>query len=436
MYIHLVKKGENLQGIARAVGVEADQIAQVNGLETDVLLPGTTLLVPTQVPTLLETYTIKERDTLRKIANQFHIPEKILLAANQTLARESLPVGRVLTIPLPVLQKKQIEVNLRLEVQGEYEELATLDDAVDHISSLSIAAALAAEDGTLRMPPLYESRKTAVQGSEPAFSAQESAPARPVRLMLLVAPEDETAAERIVTYGPSRQEFFQQLRPWIAQDEFAGIHLEFTNLPVSARSAFTRFVRELALRVHQKRGKLYIAVPPHDNEERAYDIGLLQTFADRIVWNAEEAYGRVDGPPMALTPLHLVRRSLGYALTFIPREKLLLGLPFYGFDWPMPYKSDKLASLVLFGPEVDPDVVTELPQQIHWDDRAVTPMYTYRAEDGQLRQVWYEDQRSIAAKLCLVHDLGLAGVSVQVQGIAMPGYWPLLSDTFDIQSGD
>ncbi|KEO85160.1 LysM peptidoglycan-binding domain-containing protein [Tumebacillus flagellatus] len=423
MYVHVVKKGENLHAIARAVGVEADSIVDVNGMEADPLVPGTTLLVPTGVPTLLQTYTVQESDSLRKIANQFHIPEKILLAANQKLARDSLPVGRVLTVPLPVLHKKRMEVNLRLEVQGEYEEMATLDDAAEHISSLSLAAALVSEEGELSLPPLYESRKQTV---------------RPVSRLLLVAPEDDEASARVVMYGPSRREFFQQVRPWLDQDEFAGIHLEFTNLPPSARLAFVGFVRELALRVHQKRGKLYLAVPPHQHDDPehprhgAYDIGVLQTFVDRIVWNAEDCGGRVDGPPMALSPLHLVRRSLAYATGRVPRRKLLLGMPFYGFDWAVPYQSDRIASLVLHGPEVNPDLVQEAPKQIHWDDRAMSPMYTYRAEDGQQRQVWYEDLRSIAAKLCLVHELGLAGVSVQVQGMAMPGVWPLLSDAFEI----
>ncbi|PWK16020.1 LysM peptidoglycan-binding domain-containing protein [Tumebacillus permanentifrigoris] len=467
MYVHVVKRGENLQAIARAVGVEAGRIVEVNGLESEELVPGTSLLVPTQVPTILAAYTVKEADTLRKIANHFHIPEKILLAANLPLNKEALPKGRVLTVPVPVMHKRGIEINMRLEVQGEYDELATIDDASSSLSSMSLAAAIVSADGTLHMPPLFENRRDHLRQAErydrearaeeadrqsgelgastssgvsnlPGASGSTGSCERRVRLLLLIAPEDEEAALRVISYGPSRQEFFQQLRPWIAQDEFAGIHLEFTHLPPSARLAFSRFVRELAMRVHQKRGKLYLSVPPHNTDDPqhprsgAYDLGLMEASADRIIWNAEESGGRIDGPPMALAPLHIVRRSLEFALQTIPRHKLLLGVPFYGFDWPMPYKSDKVASLVLFGPELDPDSVTEVPKQIHWDDLAVTPMYTYRAEGGHLRQVWYEDARSIAAKLQLVQELGLAGVSAQVQGLTSSVYWELLRDTFEV----
>ena len=49
-------------------------------------------------------------------------------------------------------------------------------------------------------------------------------------------------------------------------------------------------------------------------------------------------WGYTYGPPMAVAPLPNVRRVLDYAVTEIPPEKICLGIPNYGYDWPLPYR--------------------------------------------------------------------------------------------------
>ena len=41
---------------------------------------------------------------------------------------------------------------------------------------------------------------------------------------------------------------------------------------------------------------------------------------------------------MAVAPLPNVRQVLDYAVTEIPREKIYLGIPYYGYDWPLPFR--------------------------------------------------------------------------------------------------
>ena len=49
-------------------------------------------------------------------------------------------------------------------------------------------------------------------------------------------------------------------------------------------------------------------------------------------------WGYAYGPPMAVAPsMPQVRRVAEYALARIPAEKILLGVPNYGYDWTLPY---------------------------------------------------------------------------------------------------
>ena len=48
--------------------------------------------------------------------------------------------------------------------------------------------------------------------------------------------------------------------------------------------------------------------------------------------------GYTYGPPLPVAPLPNVRQVLEYALTEIPKEKIVLGVPNYGYSWPLPYE--------------------------------------------------------------------------------------------------
>lgn len=431
MYVHVVKKGENIQQIAHAVGVEAEEVAIVNGLADERPVPGSSLLIPTQVPTTLRTYATQEGDTVKKIANLHHIPERIARAANGSLPTEPLPAGRVLTLPVPIAQKRAIEVNVRFDVQGDPEERLTLQEARHALSSLSVATAWIGRDGSLRLPDHWSQ------------ALQAQAQAAEARQLLLVAPDDEQAARRLLVHPATRRNFYRDLRAWIAADEFLGVHVEFPRLPSEMRVPFNRFMRELAVRVHHLRGLLYVGVPPHAADDPdhpvygAYDLAWLSRCCDRVVWNVDDAFGRADGPPTSLAPLHQIKRTLAHAVTLVPKRKLLLGLPCYGYDWPVPYDPERAAALLIHGPMSLPEEEGEFerPKQVHWDEVAMSPMFTYRDDLGERREVWYEDARSLAAKLHLVHEWELAGISCQVPGDAMLVQWCLLQDLFQIRKG-
>ena len=50
-------------------------------------------------------------------------------------------------------------------------------------------------------------------------------------------------------------------------------------------------------------------------------------------------WGYTYGPPMAVAPLGQVRAVLDYAVTAVAPEKIFMGIPLYGYDWPLPFVS-------------------------------------------------------------------------------------------------
>src|SRR4029079_1012050 len=85
-------------------------------------------------------------------------------------------------------------------------------------------------------------------------------------------------------------------------------------------------------------GMLVTAVAPKRHAEQggiwheAHDYALHAEVADRVLVRAYEGGSRYSQPgPIA--PLPRMREVMRYATAEIPREKLLLGLGLYGYDW-------------------------------------------------------------------------------------------------------
>ena len=117
---------------------------------------------------------------------------------------------------------------------------------------------------------------------------------------------------------------------------------------------------------------------------------------------------------MAVAPLNKVRQIVDYALTVIPTEKIHMGMPNYGYDWPLPYIRGATMARSIGNVEAV-NIAVAQNAVIRFDEVAQTPFFEYSAE-GVDHIVWFEDVRSIRAKVLLALEKGLAGL----------GYWNIM----------
>jgi len=118
---------------------------------------------------------------------------------------------------------------------------------------------------------------------------------------------------------------------------------------------------------------------------------------------------------MAVAPLPSVRAVLDYAVTEIPPEKILLGIPNYGYDWPLPYIQGVTRARSISNQEAI-RLAIRYQIAIQYDETAQAPHFHYTDESGAVHEVWFEDARSIQAKLALIAEYGFRGA----------GFWNLM----------
>lgn len=143
------------------------------------------------------------------------------------------------------------------------------------------------------------------------------------------------------------------------------------------------------------------------------DYHLLGQSANSVFLMTYE-WGYTYGPPFPVAPLPNVRQVLDYALTEIPREKIMLGVPNYGYIWPLPYERGVTRARVIGNAEAN-RIAAEEGAEIQYDETYQSPHFGY-TEMGVGHEVWFEDVRSVQAKIELAVNRGILGI----------GYWNLM----------
>ncbi len=132
---------------------------------------------------------------------------------------------------------------------------------------------------------------------------------------------------------------------------------------------------------------------------------------------------------MSVQPIEEVRKVLEYAITEIPSEKIIMGMPNYGYNWNLPYTRGMAATSI--GLSAALDTAIKHNSEILYDEKTQTPYYYY-TENGTGHVVWFDDAKSIDAKLRLVDEFNLAGASYWTINRCFIPNWEIAANLFDI----
>ena len=143
-------------------------------------------------------------------------------------------------------------------------------------------------------------------------------------------------------------------------------------------------------------------------------------------------WGYTYGPPMAVAPLPNVRAVLDYAVTEIPPEKIFLGVPNYGYDWPLPFVQGVTRAQSISNQRAI-QLAVQYGIAIQYDEAAQSPFFNYTDDGGTVHEVWFEDARSMYAKLRLIAEYGFRGAGFWNLMRPFSQTWLVLDALYDIR---
>ncbi len=161
-----------------------------------------------------------------------------------------------------------------------------------------------------------------------------------------------------------------------------------------------------------------------------WDVPALQTQLDYIVIMAYDFHRRSSPLAGPVAPLFGgkelwdsdISQHLQEFLAVVPPEKLLLGVPFYGYEWQATDRDPQAHTFPGTGATASFKRVQELLAKKDelqvaegWNETALSPYISYE-EDGEIYVVYYENSRSLSYKLDYVNQLDLAGIAIWALG--------------------
>lgn len=360
----------------------------------------------------MQIYVVQPGDSVDEIAYHFGVNPATIIYVNQLEYPYPLTVGQALLI----LDDTELLTRPAFVTNGYAYPFITkevLTETLPFLSELSVFSYGFTPDGTLIPPALSEDFMI------------EQAKQTGTRAILVLTPFgpdgkfSNTLIHQMLANTTAQSNLVQSVLNKIMEKGYSGADIDFEYIFSEDREIFASFVADMTRTLNEYGYQVSVALAPKTSANQkgllyeGKDYRLLGAAANKVLLMTYE-WGYTHSEPMAVAPINKVREVVEYALTEIPVEKITMGIPNYGYDWPLPYEKGVTRATTIGCVEAV-RLAVEKQSEILFDTVAMTP-YFYYQENGINHEVWFEDVRSIQAKLELVEEKGLLGV----------GYWQIM----------
>jgi spore germination protein YaaH len=217
-----------------------------------------------------------------------------------------------------------------------------------------------------------------------------------------------------------------------------GVNIDFESVGSDQRANLVSFMRDLAVRMRAEIPDAQITMDaPAVDWGGGWDVSALSQIIDYFFvmcydfyWSGSTTAGPVA--PLMGGTYNTVSSISWYLYNGAPPSKIILGVPYYGYDWPT---KDSTRQSIATGTgssrlyAVAKDASSGCGKK--WDTIYSTPWYAYQVGGGW-RECWFDDSVSLALKydFAKARDLGGVGMWALSYDGNYPELWNLLETEF------
>ena len=353
----------------------------------------------------MEIYAVRAGDTLYSVSKSFSADPSLLAAVNQLADPSRLAVGSALVIPghaVPALRQTEVNAYAYPNISA-----AVLNAALPYLTFLCpFSYSMTAEGALIPIDdrPLVFS----------AYAAN-AAPLMTVTNLGDTGGFSGDIAHAVFTDEAVQNRVFDNILSTLREKKYYGINFNIEYVHPFDREGYNAFLRRAADTFHPLGYYLSTAIAPKTSDAQggllyeAHDYAAHGAYMDRVIVMTYE-WGYTYSSPQAVSPVDRMRRVLEYAVTRIPASKLLMGFSNYGYNWLLPWRQGEAAAVISSAAATD--LAASVGAEVRYDAAAAAPYFYYTDAQGRQHAVWYEDARSWRARLALVEEFGLAGISI------------------------
>ncbi|MHB8125042.1 MAG: glycosyl hydrolase family 18 protein [Desulfitobacteriaceae bacterium] len=241
---------------------------------------------------------------------------------------------------------------------------------------------------------------------------------------------DANLAHKVLANSGTRSNFVTNLVNLTTKENWDGISIDIEKALPGDRNNFSAFVDELHKALKAKDKVLNISIPakfidyPSDLWSGAYDYAAIGKAADQVVLMTydEHGLGTTQGP---IASHDWVDKVIKYATGKISKEKIVMGLPVYSFDW----GSNKPNMPAYLSYAQSMERAKKHGVNVLYNEEEQVPHYAYTAE-GVRHEVYLENAKSLGVKLEYAKKHQLHGVAIWRLGMEDPAMWDNVLKTY------
>lgn len=401
MIIYTVKPGDTIYSIASKYGIPPERLIADNSLSPEKLSIGQSIVIAYHA----RVHTVKEGDTLMSIAAYYQTTVIDLYKNNPSLSG-SPKIFPGQTLVIEYSDKKLGELSVTGYVYTFADE-STLRRTLPYLTYLAIFSYGIREDGSLITP-----------NDDKLIAIAKEYNTKPMLVLTSLGDDGTFSTERVSTVL-NDHEALERLISNIVEimnvKGYEAVNSDFEYIKAADREAYTDFISTLrsALEPHNKIVDVSLAPKTSDGQVGLLYEGInyqgLGKAADTVFLMTYE-WGYKYSEPRAVAPILSVEQVVNYATGVIERDKILMGMPNYGYDWNIPWVEGSPAKTISNSEAIK--TANDFAAEIFFDETAASPWFRYYDESGEKHEVWFEDARSVRSKLELASRSNLLGVGI------------------------
>lgn len=203
---------------------------------------------------------------------------------------------------------------------------------------------------------------------------------------------------------------------------FDGINLDYENIKSAYAKDYLQFVRELS--VACERNGIVLSTDNYKPEayNRCYNLKEQSRFVDYVIVMAyDEHYAGTDAGSVASLPF--VKEAVEDTVQLVGKEHVIAGIPFYTRIWTT---TDGITTSRAVGMQAAIDQLNSDGQVALWNDDCGQYVASYTV-GSSTRQIWFEEEKSIEAKMQVIQQENTAGVACWKLGLEKSTVWSVIS---------
>ena len=251
-------------------------------------------------------------------------------------------------------------------------------------------------------------------------------------VLLSIKSFDNETIDNLISSQEATSKLTKQLLILIEQYNLGGINIDFeyfTDSSFPTSKHFVKFLEELSSNLKRANPETIISVDVNATvviKDKAYNMTQIGKAVDQVIIMAYDYRQQNSTRAGPVAPIkgklneHSILESVESLSGRVPNDKLILAIPFYGYEWQTVGREHKSPVVEGTGALATYKRVRKLLTDrsditVNWDDISKSP-WLYYMQYGAVKQIYYENDRSISEKIKFIKEKNMGGLAVWALG--------------------